>query len=112
MSARQKMTMRAVLQRNQSAKDPYGQKGLANWKTIDSNFPCFVWEAQDRIVYGTATVEIGTPMMIAPLGTDITVDDMIDAVCDRLGEQLFGRMKIDGVMRRRDHKEMRLKRAS
>lgn len=110
MSARQTMIMRAVLQRDNAGKDPYGHKSPALWRTIDSNLPCLVWETGDRKTNGVIIVGMGGPMMIIPKSTDITIDDRFEVIMDRSGTELYSTMYIDGsIINRRDHKELRLK---
>jgi len=110
MSARRIMTMRAQIQRNQSTKDEYGHIGPPVWVTVADELPCYVWEAGNRIDYGTGVVEIGTPMMLVPLDTELTIDDRILSVIDRRGNELFGMMIIDSSpVRKKTHKVARLK---
>jgi hypothetical protein len=109
MSVRSTMTMRAVLQRDDAGKDPYGHKSPAMWRTIDSNLPCIVWESSNRKIYGPLIVEAGYPMMIVPYNTDVTIDDRFETVMDRLGTELYANLYIESVIKRRDHKELRLK---
>lgn len=111
MGARQRMTMRAVLQRNRAQKNPYGHTGGPDWRTLESAMPCLAWETTAQTSTGNIVIEAGTPMMIFPLSVEATIDDRIESVSDRIGNQLFGTMVIDAVMRRKDHFEARLKRA-
>jgi len=109
MSARQKMTMRAVLQRNRAEKNPDGNPYVSDWRTIDSNLSCWVWDEPNHTRFGTPVIiEACRPMMIVPVATDITIDDRIESVTDRLGNPLYGTMRIDGVARQKTHLEVRL----
>lgn len=110
MSARQTMTMRAVLQKNIAPIDPYGHKGAPDWKTIDSNLPCLIWETSAHTIIGTITYEIGTPMGIFPKSTSIMIDDRLESVSDRIGTEKYGKLGITAIMRRRDHIQAVLKR--
>jgi hypothetical protein len=109
MSARSTMTSRAVLQRDYAGVDPYGHKSPAAWRTINSNLPCRVWESSDRKIYGTLIIEAGIPMMIVPKSTDVTIDDRFETVMDRVGTELYKNLYIESVVKRKDHKELRLK---
>jgi hypothetical protein len=111
MSARQKMTMRAVFQKNQASVDPYGHDMPPAWVTVNPKLPCYVWDGSARTVFGTTIIEAGTLTAIVPLRTDISIDDRISSVLDRNGQTLFGTMRIDSVSRKKDHLEVSLKHA-
>jgi len=108
MGAKQKMTMRVTIERLRDKKDPYGQPG-ADWRVYHSEIPCYVWETGDRKITGTSIVEAGSPMMIIGKSIDVTMDDRIQNVIDRRGNELYGIMTIDSIIKRKDHKELRLK---
>lgn len=110
MSVRQIMKMRAVLQRDNGGTDPYGHKSPALWTTIDSDLPCHVWESKDRKTNGVIIIGTGGPMMVLPKSTDITIDDRFLSIKDRAGNEIYGMMYIDGsIIKRKDYKELRLK---
>lgn len=110
MGIRSRMTMRAVIKRNQApGTDDYGQPGPTNWQIIAVDVPCYVWLRQAGTVVGNQrTVTVEAPTMVVPLDTDITVRDQVSSIADRLGKELFGKLHVDAVLRRKDHLEVRL----
>jgi len=106
---RSRMTMRAVIERNQASADAYGHPGPPNWQIIAPAVPCYVWLRQAGTVVGAErTVTVDAPTMVVPLDTDITAADRVRNVADRLGKELFGMLHVDAVLKRRDHLEVRL----
>jgi hypothetical protein len=108
MGISQKMTMRVTIERQGNYTDPYGGKSNL-WTTLHSEIPCFVWESENRMNYQTHIVESGTPYMVLHKGTDITVDDKIVSVLDRKGNQLFGKIGIESVVKLKECVKLRLK---
>lgn len=108
MSARQRMTMRATIERNiVVAKDAYGHEGPPEWSEIESDVPCYVWKG-GAVGHRTdsrddRTVTVGMPGAIFPLDTDIDINDRLNYVNDRRGNILFNEMYVDFVLRRHDH---------
>lgn len=110
MAARQRMTMRTTIERDQATADPYGSPGPPDWQTLESDVPCYVWaEAARKMISDTQTVTLDHPGAIVPLGTDITEEDRLASITDRRGTQLFPLFYVDAVMRRKDHLELRLR---
>lgn len=108
MGARQRMTMRTTIERNEVAvDDDYGQPGPPDWQIIGVNVACYVWAGGTggkRTSSGNErTVTVDTPGAIFPLSTDIDKEDRLDSVMDRQGVELFGELYIDSVLRRKDH---------
>lgn len=115
MSARQKMTMRAVLQRNSNvALDPDGQPGIPTWDVIDDALPCLWWVTSEREVMDTNKIAVvGQMKMMVPKATVITEKDQISEVKDRRGVVIRpGPMSIENVIPRRTHLELLLEDAA
>jgi len=113
MGARQRMTMRALIERNYASKDPYGQPGPPDWQIIGIDIPCYAWHgtvaARRTVIGDQQTVMFGMPGAIFPFNTDISEKDRIRSITDRLGNELFSMMYIDAIQRRRDHLGVRLR---
>jgi len=103
------MTMRARVVRDiQTAEDAYGQKGPP-LLAIVGVIPCRVWfSAAYLAIRNQSTVSARDLTMIVPLESDIQVNDKIDTVCDRRGNELFSNLKVEAPMRRKNHIECRL----
>ena len=107
MQARQRMTMRATIERNANPlRDSYGQKP-PDWQVLAEDVACYVWagstggrhtdSANDR------TVVVDGPGAMFPTGTDIKDDDRLSTVADRRGVELFSELYVDGTLHRKDH---------
>jgi hypothetical protein len=115
--ARSKMKMRCAIERNFSVtdaaedKDGFGQK-LQDWRELHPSLPCHCWAGASGGKHTGAaefrTVTTDMPGMIIPLGTDVRATDRVAWVKDRLGNDLFPAMRIDAVMPRITHLELRL----
>ena len=108
MRARQRMTMRATIERNAvPLEDNYGQPGPPDWQVLAEGVACYVWagstggkhtnNAKDR------TVVVDGPGAIFPTGTDIKDDDRLSTVADRRGVELFSELYVDRTLHRKDH---------
>jgi len=111
MRARQRMTMRATIERNMAVmEDNYGQPGPPDWQVLTENVACYVWAGGTGIGGGRMTdsanertVVVDGPGAIFPTGTDIKDADRLSTVTDRRGVELFGMLYVDGTLYRRDH---------
>lgn len=105
------MTMRATIERNETpGVDDYGQKGPPGWIIVGVDVPCYVWiDTKRRVVADQRTVIAETPMALVERDLDVVAEDRIRQVVDRRGNELFGTMYVDVVVRRRDHQELRLR---
>ena len=110
-----RLTMRAVVQRNQSTgKDSWGQPLPAEWVTIGT-LRCFAWSNASReLVDGDKTAMVEDMRAMFRLGADLTENDEITAITDARGNVLIpGRLKVEGpVQRKHTHLEAALKRLS
>lgn len=113
MSARQMMIHRATIERNFATDDPLGQPGPPDWQIIGIDVPCRVWAGtgggRRTVIENRQQVTVDMPGAIFPLDTDIDEAGRIRQVTDRRGNELFGMMAIDGVLRRKDHLEVRIR---
>lgn len=111
MGARQRMTMRATIERNAvPLEDDYGQPGPPDWVVQEEDVACYVWAGGAGGLGGrqtdaadNRTVVVDSPGAIFPTGTDIKDDDRLSTVTDRRGVELFSELYVDGTMRRTDH---------
>jgi hypothetical protein len=100
------MTMRATVQRNTPAgTDGFGGPGAAVWANNLASQRCWSWAEKEReVIDGTKSVLLADHKMIVPLGTDITEDDRVTAIQDRLGANIIANtMRIHSVLRRANH---------
>lgn len=112
--ARQTMTMRATIERDtQTTIDGYGRKGAPDWTVVATAVACRVWEPTGTERQTTRNnlreVTENNPQAIFPLDTDIQKEDRLPTVTDRRGTVLFEDLWVDGVKRRADHYQVRLR---
>lgn len=118
MTARGKMTMRAVIERDVSeGTDDWGNPTEPDWEADEDATPCLMYVRAGagqvgRVVIDTEkTAVLEDRRAIVPLDTDVSTADRIARVEDRAGTVLFaGPMGIDAVHRRRDHLELAVER--
>lgn len=68
---------------------------------ISRLWPCYAWATREReIVDGEKVAVVADWRMIVPKGTDITEDDELVSIQDRLG------VSIESVIRRAGHLEL------
>lgn len=109
MPARSRMRHRLYLQRNGAGTDPYGATGPPVWDDV-ATIPGHVWiDKEDTYHKPPASPVVAMYRAIVPLGVDVRKEDRILKVEDRNNKELFGKMDIDAVMRRKDHHELKLK---
>jgi hypothetical protein len=109
MPSRQRMTMRAFLQRNSASADSYGHERPGSWGAL-STTPCWAWVDREETSHGpNASLAAARYKAIVPLGTDVTESDRVEKVEERNTDQVFGLMYIDAVITRRDHIELRMR---
>lgn len=111
MSARQRMTQRATVERQmQVLRDDFGGRGTPDWREHLTDVPCRIWQTSGReVTDGNKVVAVDDRRLIVPLGTDVTTKDRIASVTDRLGVELYeGPMRIETIARRSSHLELML----
>lgn len=108
-----RLTMRALMQRNQAAgTDPRGHPVAPDW-TAAGTLRCFVWSNASReVVDGDKTAMIEDTRGLFALGADIAEGDRITAVTDARGNVLIpGPLQVEGpVQHKHTHLEAALKR--
>lgn len=108
MSARGRMTFRALVERRQSGQESVWGETEPVWATHIAALPCYVWSRQrSEAVNASRTVVIDEIRLLVPNGTDITERDRINGVKDRQGNTYIGdQMDIRGVQPRQTHLEL------
>lgn len=106
--ARLSMTNRCDVQRDANygqSEDAWGNDDPASWQSHLTSLPCRFWfDGTETVIDGVKGTEVTTRKLIVPAGTDITEDDRIVSVKDRLGVELAdGPMRIDSVGHRSGH---------
>lgn len=106
--SRTAMTHRCTIERDVNHgdnADPWGNDEPASWTDSREDIPCRFWfEDATTVIDGTKASEMTTRKMILPKGTDVTEDDRILSVTDRLGNAVAdGPMRIDSVGHRMGH---------
>jgi hypothetical protein len=115
MSARSRMTQRALIERGTpGADDGYGNPGPTTWDTHIEALPCWLYEATERESVSEETTAVVTALkMMVPASADVTEQDRINGVKNRLGQVIeAGFLHIETVLWKRTHKELALSRVS
>jgi len=100
MSVRGRMTMRAVQRRDASpSEDAWGQDGVLDLKTINSNLPCWAWE--DRVEHINSEekrVFISTIRAMLPKNADVKGKDILSEIRGRSGDVVIeGDLRIENI---------------
>ena len=114
MTARRRMTMRAVIERDTATgEDDFGQPVKPKFTTL-STVQCLAWSKQRRErVDGNKTVLIEDMRAMFPLGADVLPGDEIVDITDRRGRVLIaGRIQIETMQHKHDHQEAGLERVA
>lgn len=107
MSARSKMTMRAVVERDTSSgDDDFGHPVKPDF-TAHGTFPCWAWSSSDReVVDGDKSALIESFRAMFPKGADVKEGDEIVNITNRRAVILFpGRFQIETMQFKHDHLE-------
>lgn len=100
MTARSRMTMRAVLKRDTQANTDYtGAKAPPDYTTLKDSLPCKLYSRKRpmRNAEGNVTATIEELILMVPKGTDIKAGDRVTSVVDRLGRvQHSTTLKVQG----------------
>jgi hypothetical protein len=90
MSARGRMTMRAVVKRaTDEGDDAWGQEAKANqaWPEVDPAMPCFAWIARrENINDDGVKVYTAEFRAVFPPGADIQEGDQVQEIRNRRGD--------------------------
>ena len=107
MSARARMTMRAVVERNTATdKDEWAQDVKPDFTPL-ATIPCWAWSSTDReVVDGNKSAVVETFSAMFPKGADVQEGDEIVNITDRRNVILFpGRFQIETMQFKHDHLE-------
>lgn len=115
MSARRRMTMRALVERNSTvARDDYGHKTAPNFVSLGI-FPCHVWSRQSRqVTDGDKDATVQDYRAMFRKAEDIQTGDEISEIKDRQGNVLVeGRFRVDAPpLVKPTHKEAALRKVA
>lgn len=114
MSARRRMTMRAVIERDTATgEDDFGQPVKPDFTPL-ATIPCWAWSKQRRErVDGNKSALIEDLRALFPLDADVLAGDEIVNITDRRGRVLVaGRIQIETMQRKHDHQEAGLERVA
>lgn len=114
MSARRRMTMRAVIERDTATgTDDFGSPVKPLFTTL-ATVPCWAWSKQRRErVDGNKSALIEDLRAMFPLDADVLAGDEIVNITNRLGTVLIaGRIQIETMQRKHDHQEAGLERVA
>lgn len=116
MSARARMTQRALVQRATApATDDSGNPGgPVSWGTHIAAMPIWLMASTEReAVTGETTAVVTDLRALAPLSADVTEQDRINTVKDRRGAVIeAGILNVETVQYQRSHKALTLSRVS
>jgi hypothetical protein len=102
MSARNRMTHRALVERATYTTDAYGP----TWATHIAAQPCYFWEptGQRGEIVGPRNADSYAHRLIVPLDTAITEEDRISGVVDRRARVITASVfNITQLVRKPDH---------
>lgn len=111
MPARYRMIHRVFLQRNGASANAYGHKSPQGWATL-ATVSGYVWATAEDTRHGEELSQASARYRaIVPTGTDVTEKDRVLKVENRADSptELFGVMEIGGVIRRKNHLELRMR---
>ena len=109
MTARGKMTMRAVHQQDQQATaDGYNLKDPPSWVALNAALPCWLYSKRTRReIDGTKSVTIENLRAMVPLDTAVAGGERFLTVSNQAGTVIHSTpLKIRGVQRRAGHLEL------
>lgn len=113
MTARSRMTQRALVQRlTPGAVDDSGNPAPGSWATHLAAMPCWLYGSTEREAVTAETTAVVTDLkLLAPLGADVGESDRINQVKDRRGNVIeAGVLGVEEVLRKRTHKQLVLSR--
>lgn len=110
--ARQRMTMRVAVSRSEhvvstGGRDAYGSPSVDETLDVQSaSMRCYAWAPTDsrEVLDADKAATFGAIRLMVPADSDITTDDVLGDVTDRLGRVLFpGPHTVTAVTRRTGH---------
>jgi hypothetical protein len=115
MTARSRMTQRALVQRyTPGASDDSGNPTAGSWATHLSALACWLYGSTEKEAVTEETTAVITDLrLMVPLSADVTEQDRINGVTDRRGTAIeAGLLHIDTVLRKRTHLQLSLTRVT
>lgn len=115
MSARSRMTQRALIQRyTDGGTDDSGNPLPGTWATHIAAMPCWWYGSAEKEAVTEETTAVVTDIkLMVPRAADVTEQDRINQVKDRLGTVVLdGIYGIETVLPLRSHKQLTLSRVS
>lgn len=113
--ARALMRHRLTTLRNQAVgEDPWGGPSDQEWQANLTEQPCRAWfQSGKREISNGDNVVLSDLRVIVPLSADVTTNDRLGDVTDRLGNVILpGPLLIDEIAPRADHKVLFVKEVS
>ena len=110
---RQRMTMRAHLQRDAAAEaaDPWNSAAPPEWEASGDPVPCYAWAllgSADAAKHadGRKTALVERYRMAVPLGSGVTPEHRVERIADSRGRTVFGGpLTVDAVRELPTHAE-------
>lgn len=109
------MTQRALVQRfTPGTVDDFGNSLPGTWATHIASLACWWYGSTEReAVTEETTAVVADIKLLVPVDADVTEQDRINQVKDRLGTVVLdGILGIETVLRLRSHKQLTLSRVS
>lgn len=111
MTARSRMTQRALVQRYSSPGfDDSGNPLPGTWATHLTALACWLYGSTEREAVSEETTAVVTDLkLMVPVSADVTEQDRIAGITDRRGQTVHaGLLGIETVERKRSHKQLTL----
>jgi hypothetical protein len=111
MTARSRMTQRALIQRyTPGAVDDSGNASAGSWATHIASQPIWLYGSTEREAVTAETTAVVTDLKaMVPLAAAITEQDRIAGIVDRRGTTVHaGVLGIETVLRKRTHLQLTL----
>lgn len=115
MSARSRMTQRALIQRATSAgTDDYGNPLPPSWATHIASLPIWLYASTEReAVTEETTAVVADLRAMVPLDADVTEQDRIAGITDRRGNVIEpATLGVETVLYQRSHRQLTLSRVT
>ena len=115
MSARSRMTQRALVQRSVSpGNDDYGNPLPGTWSTHIEALPIWLYASTEREAVSEETTAVVADLKaMVPLDADVTEQDRIAGITDRRGTVIEpATLGIETVLYQRSHKQLSLSRVT
>lgn len=115
MTARSRMTQRALVERQSSpGTDDYGNPLPGTWATHIAALACWLYGSTEREAVTEETTAVVTDLkLMVPLGANISEQDRINRITDRRGTVIEPAMLgIETILRKRTHLQLTLSRVS